>query len=135
MQTLPLQKGIIYGPVKSRRLGSSLGINLLPKSYKLCTFNCLYCHYGWTDKHTFDVTGYLSDLPTVEQVRKSLRDWLERNKNSVDYITFSGNGEPCLHPDFDKMVDVALQVRDRYTPQAKMQSPSENTACRMNNPG
>jgi wyosine [tRNA(Phe)-imidazoG37] synthetase (radical SAM superfamily) len=52
MRTLELKKGIIYGPIKSRRLGSSLGINLLPWAYKLCTFNCLYCHYGWTKIHT-----------------------------------------------------------------------------------
>lgn len=127
MQTLKLQEGIIYGPVKSRRLGPSLGINLLPTSYKLCTFNCLYCHYGFTKIHTNDVSSCLSDLPSVEEVKESLTDWLERNPQHIDYITFSGNGEPCLHPEFDKMVEVALQIRNKYVPQAKLAILSNST--------
>ena len=127
MQTLRLQEGIIYGPVRSRRLGLSLGINLLPASYKLCTFNCLYCHYGWTNRHTNDASSCLDDLPSVEQVKKSLQDWLERNPQHIDYITFSGNGEPCLHPEFDKMVEVALKARDKFVPQAKLAILSNST--------
>ena len=127
MRTLKLQEGIIYGPVRSRRLGLSLGINLLPASYKLCTFNCLYCHYGWTKVHTYDAYSHLADFPTVEQVKESLADWLQRNQNPVNYITFSGNGEPCLHPDFDEMVDVALQAKEKYIPQAKLAILSNST--------
>jgi wyosine [tRNA(Phe)-imidazoG37] synthetase (radical SAM superfamily) len=127
MQTLRLQEGIIYGPVRSRRLRLSLGINLLPPSYKLCTFNCLYCHYGFTKIHTHDVSSCLSDLPSVEEVKKSLTDWLERNPQHIDYITFSGNGEPCLHPEFDKIVEVALQIRDKLAPQAKVAILSNST--------
>ena len=127
MQTLRLQEGIIYGPVRSRRLRLSLGINLLPTSYKLCTFNCLYCHYGFTKRHTHDATSCLSDLPSVEQVRESLTDWLERNPQHIDYITFSGNGEPCLHPEFDRMVEVALKIRDKFVPQAKLAVLSNST--------
>ena len=127
MQTLRLQGGIIYGPIRSRRLGLSLGINLLPTSYKLCTFNCLYCHYGWTRVHTRDVSSCIGDLPSVEQVRESLTDWFETYPQHIDYITFSGNGEPCLHPEFDEMVDVALRVRDKLVPQAKLAILSNST--------
>ncbi len=127
MQTLKLQEGIIYGPVNSRRLGFSLGINLLPPGYKLCTFNCLYCHYGWTERHTLDVSSCLGDLPSVEQVRKSLTDWLKRNPQPINYITFSGNGEPCLHPQFDEMVDAALKAKDKFVPGAKLAILSNST--------
>lgn len=127
MRTLKLQEGIIYGPVRSRRLGFSLGTNLLPVSYKLCTFNCLYCHYGWTDVHTNDVSSCHADFPSVEQVQKALKEWLERNHNSLNYITFSGNGEPCMHRDFDRMVEVALQAREKYVPHAKLAILSNST--------
>jgi wyosine [tRNA(Phe)-imidazoG37] synthetase (radical SAM superfamily) len=133
MRTLKLQEGIIYGPVRSRRLGASLGINLLPTSYKLCTFNCLYCHYGWTKVHTVNVSLHLVDFPTVEQVKDSLEDWLKENQTRVNYITFSGNGEPCLHPEFDKMVDVALQARNKYAPQAKLAILSNSTCLDKGN--
>ncbi|MGB2770187.1 MAG: radical SAM protein [Candidatus Zixiibacteriota bacterium] len=127
MRTLKLKEGIIYGPVSSRRLGSSLGINLLPSTYKPCSFNCLYCHYGWTKIHSRDVTSCLDDLPSVEQVKEALEGWLDRNPNSVDYVTFSGNGEPCLHPEFDKIVEVALKARDKYAPRAKVTILSNST--------
>lgn len=127
MRTLKLKEGIIYGPVSSRRLGSSLGINLLPSTYKLCSFNCLYCHYGWTKVHSRDVSSCLGDFPSTEHVKEALEGWLNRNPNSVDYITFSGNGEPCLHPEFDKMVEVALKVRDKYAPKAKVTILSNST--------
>jgi wyosine [tRNA(Phe)-imidazoG37] synthetase (radical SAM superfamily) len=133
MRTLKLQEGIIYGPVKSRRLGASLGINLLPTRYKLCTFNCLYCHYGWTKVHTDDASSIVSDLPSVEQVKNALRDWIKENPDQINYITFSGNGEPCLHPEFDKMVDVALQARNKYTPLAKLAILSNSTCLDKDN--
>lgn len=127
MRTLELKKGVIYGPIKSRRLGSSLGINLLPGTYKLCTFNCLYCHYGWTNRHTKDTSGCLGDLPTVNQVRDALKGWLKENPDQLGYITFSGNGEPCLHPEFDRMVEVALEARDEMVPEAKVAVLSNST--------
>jgi wyosine [tRNA(Phe)-imidazoG37] synthetase (radical SAM superfamily) len=133
MRTLKLQEGIIYGPVRSRRLGASLGINLLPTSYKLCTFNCLYCHYGWTKAHIDDASFLISDLPSVEQVEKALADWLKENPNQINYITFSGNGEPCLHPEFDKMVDVALQARNKYAHLAKLAILSNSTCLDKGN--
>jgi wyosine [tRNA(Phe)-imidazoG37] synthetase (radical SAM superfamily) len=127
MRTLELKKGAIYGPIKSRRLGTSLGVNLLPPTYKLCTFNCLYCHYGWTNKHTKDTSGCLGDLPTVGQVRDALNGWLKENPDRIGYITFSGNGEPCLHPEFDRMVEVAREARDQFVPEAKVAVLSNST--------
>jgi len=132
MQTLKLKEGIIYGPINSRRLGSSLGINLLPTDYKLCSLNCLYCHYGWTKVHTVDVTAHLSDFPSAQQVKEALESWLETNRNPVDYVTFSGNGEPCLHPDFDKMVGIARHAKEKYAPGAKLAILS-NSTC-LDNP-
>lgn len=131
MQTLKLKEGIIYGPINSRRLGSSLGINLLPTEYKLCSFNCLYCHYGWTEVHTLDATSHLSDFPSTQQVKEALESWFETNRTPVDYVTFSGNGEPCLHPDFDRMVDLARKVKEKYAPHAKLAILS-NSSCLEN---
>ena len=119
MKTLKLQKGIIYGPVNSRRLGPSLGINLSPNSYKLCSFNCIYCQYGKTKVHTIDVIRNLSDLPIKDEVKDALEEWLKKGEK-VDYITFSGNGEPTLHPEFNQIVDEVIKLRDKYLPEAKV---------------
>ncbi len=127
MRTLELKRGAIYGPINSRRLGSSLGINLSPTSYKLCTFNCLYCHYGWTKQHTRDASPYLGDLPSVEQVRESLENWLKGSRDGINYITFSGNGEPAMHPDFHEMVEMGLNMRNQYVPGAKLAILSNST--------
>lgn len=126
MQTLKLQEGIIYGPIKSRRLGPSLGINLLPQSYKLCPFNCIYCQYGWTSAHTDNASAYRDDLPTMEELAEALESWL-RQGQSINYITFSGNGEPCLHPQFDQMVEVASKLRNKYAPRARLAVLSNST--------
>lgn len=127
MQTLKLQEGIIYGPIKSRRLGLSLGINLMPTTYKLCPFNCIYCQYGWTDAHTDDASDYMDDLPTTERLQEALESSLKMGQN-LDYITFSGNGEPCLHPQFDQMVEVASKLRDKYAPRVRLAVLS-NSSC------
>jgi wyosine [tRNA(Phe)-imidazoG37] synthetase (radical SAM superfamily) len=124
---LSLQRGIIYGPVPSRRLGKSLGINISPVAYKLCSFNCVYCHYGWTKAHTRDATPYLSDLPSAGDVEAALKSVL----NSVpqpDYITFSGNGESTLHPDFSDIVERVSFVRDSMAPAAGLALIS-NSSC------
>lgn len=127
MRTLKLQEGIIYGPINSRRLGRSLGINLLPTTYKLCPFNCIYCQYGWTKAHTDDATEYADDLSTPDKLEGALGGWL-KGSQYIDYITFSGNGEPCLHPQFEQMVDIALKLRNQYAPQARLAILS-NSAC------
>lgn len=115
---LPLQRGIIYGPVASRRLGRSLGVNLMPTAYKACSYNCIYCHYGWTKLKTDRMEALAKDLPSVEQVKAALAGSLASGVDP-EYITFSGNGEPTLHPDFPQMVEVAVRLRDRFAPQAK----------------
>ncbi len=126
MQTLKLQKGIIYGPINSRRLGRSLGINLLPTNYKLCSFNCIYCQYGWTKAHTDDASEYVDDLPTTDELEKALEAWLRKDQD-IAYITFSGNGEPCLHPQFDRVVNVVTRLRNEYVPQARLAILSNST--------
>ena len=126
MQILPLQQGIIYGPIKSRRLGLSLGINLMPVDFKLCSFNCVYCHYGFTDTHTIDVSQSVLEIPKPKEVQKALEDWLKEDKN-INYITFSGNGEPTLHPDFEEIVKRVKKIRDEYVPEAKLAILSNST--------
>jgi wyosine [tRNA(Phe)-imidazoG37] synthetase (radical SAM superfamily) len=128
-EILGLQKGIIYGPVGSRRLGRSLGINLSPTRHKVCSFNCVYCHYGWTKYLTSDVTDYAADLPAKEEVVEALGKALERLSPPPEYITFSGNGEPTLHPDFDWIVDAVIGVRQRSGTQARLAVLSNSTAA------
>lgn len=125
MSLLKLQAGIVYGPVNSRRLGRSLGINLLPTRYKLCSFNCVYCHYGWTQVLTTRVSEH--ELPTVEEVKAALLETL-RSRADFDYITFSGNGEPTLHPRFKEIIEVTRGLRDRYAPHARLAILSNSTA-------
>ena len=123
---LPLQDDILYGPIYSRRLGRSLGINLLPTTYKLCSFNCLYCHYGWTDAHTLDVKAHAADLPAAETVVERLRIAL-RSLLDFDCLTFSGNGEPTLHPQFAEIVDQVVHLRDQYRPDVRLALLSNST--------
>lgn len=119
MCSIPLKPSIIYGPVLSRRLGRSLGINLLPSHYKLCSFNCSYCQYGWTAMSTIDASDRIDDLPTEDDLIKCLTDVLSRQER-IDHITFSGNGEPTLHPGFGKLVDIASNLKERFAPEAKL---------------
>ncbi|MEO0092152.1 MAG: radical SAM protein [candidate division WOR-3 bacterium] len=114
MAVLPLQKGIIYGPVNSKRLGRSLGINLLSCQKKICSFDCIYCHYGRTTEKTLKPTR--NSLPSVEEVLVAVEQALQNNQK-FDYLTFSGNGEPMLHLDFAKIVFEIKRLRDRYQPQ------------------
>ena len=109
---------IVFGPIRSRRLGSSLGVNLLPSKGKLCNFDCIYCECGWNRDGADDRT-----LPSFEDVREALNrkvSALAEEGVPVDSITFSGNGEPTIHPDFPQIVDVVLELRDRYYPAAKV---------------
>jgi wyosine [tRNA(Phe)-imidazoG37] synthetase (radical SAM superfamily) len=114
---LPLKNGIIYGPVRSRRLGRSLGINLLPPGRKWCTFDCLYCQYGWTpaDQDGSEPPGA---LPSAEDVAGAVEAALRELAVPPAYLTFSGNGEPTLHPDFPGIVEAVLRVRNRFAPEA-----------------
>ncbi|MFB0566009.1 MAG: radical SAM protein [Candidatus Aminicenantaceae bacterium] len=115
---LELQKGIIYGPVNSRRLGRSLGINILPGNRKVCPFNCVYCQYGWTKFHCSKIQRF-PELPSVKATRQALKDELLAMSFPPAYITFSGNGEPTLHPDFGLIVEEVITVRNQLAPEAK----------------
>lgn len=108
---------IAYGPIHSRRLGVSLGMELMPLNHKLCTFNCVYCECGWNSPISHP------QLPTSEQVREALERKLQAlaaEGTTLDVITFSGNGEPTLHPDFAGIIDDTLILRNRYQPRAKV---------------
>lgn len=109
---------IVFGPIFSRRLGSSLGVNLLPSTGKLCNFDCVYCECGWNK----DGAG-AKVFPSLSDIESALEDKMSRaalDGVGVDSITFSGNGEPTMHPDFAAVIDVTLRLRDRYFPQAKV---------------
>jgi wyosine [tRNA(Phe)-imidazoG37] synthetase (radical SAM superfamily) len=122
---------IIFGPVKSRRLGVSLGINLLPTKRKICNFNCIYCECGWTK----DIEKAVSHLPSREDVYRALeRKLLEMKVNgqAPDVITYAGNGEPTLHPNFPGIIDDSIALRDKYFPDSKIAVLSNATT--INNP-
>ena len=108
----------VFGPIHSRRLGISLGVNLSPNDGKVCSFDCLYCEAG------FNAQGAgVSGLPSRSEVRSRLEEKLrdmQASGSGLDVITFSGNGEPTLHPDFAGIVDDTLALRDRFFPSAKV---------------
>jgi len=109
---------IIFGPVWSRRLGESLGINLLPVTRKVCNFNCIYCECGLTPKKSSS-----SGLPSRQQVKELLIFQLQEMKKNGDYldtITFAGNGEPTLHPEFPQIMEDTLEIRDIIFPEARI---------------
>lgn len=113
-----LYDNIIFGPVRSRRLGLSLGVNLLPIESKLCSFDCIYCECGWNDEHPGK-----RRFNAREDVRTMLAETLEKMVAAgtpPDVITFAGNGEPTMHPDFELIIDDTIAMRDRYCPSAKV---------------
>ncbi len=108
----------IFGPIHSRRLGTSLGINLLPDDGKICSFDCLYCEAGY-NAQGHGTTG----VPSREDVARLLGEKLAAMKAAgehLDVITFSGNGEPTLHPDFEGVIDDTIALRNRYFPEVKI---------------
>lgn len=110
---------IIFGPVKSRRLGVSLGVNLLPTDSKVCSFDCIYCECGWNPKKR----ERKAILPTRAEVRLRMEEKLLQMQTSgelPDVITFAGNGEPTLHPDFEGIIDDTIELRNRLAPQARI---------------
>ena len=123
---LSLQSSILYGPVASRRLGASLGINLMPTTYKLCSFNCVYCHYGYTDRLTLDMKDHMYDLPHLGDVLREVERAL-RSSTAFDYITFSGNGEPTLHRDFPEIAAGIHELRNRLRPDVRIALLSNST--------
>lgn len=127
MQTV-LFTSTIFGPIHSRRLGTSLGVNLMPADGKVCSFDCLYCEAG------FNAQGPgTKGIPPREEVARLLEEKLREMRAEdmpLDVITFSGNGEPTLHPDFNGVVDDVTRLRDRYYPEAKVSVLSNATRLR-----
>ena len=109
---------IVFGPIFSRRLGSSLGINLLPSKGKLCNFDCVYCECGWNKDGKGD--GKFPELHEIERALEKKMSVAAAEGIPVDSITFSGNGEPTMHPDFPAVIDATLRLRDRFFPDAKV---------------
>ena len=115
----------IFGPVHSRRLGVSLGINLMPGDGKICSFDCIYCECGFNKDFKPKAAR-----PTREEVRQALEAKLkdmQQNGPAPDVLTFAGNGEPTLHPDFAGIISDTLQLRDHYFPKAKVSVLSNST--------
>lgn len=113
-----LYDNIIFGPVRSRRLGLSLGVNLLPVDSKLCSFDCIYCECGWNDEHPGK-----RRFNAREDVSAMLDATLEKMVAAgtpPDVITFAGNGEPTLHPDFELIIEDTIALRDKHCPAAKV---------------
>jgi wyosine [tRNA(Phe)-imidazoG37] synthetase (radical SAM superfamily) len=109
---------IAFGPIHSRRLGISLGMNLLPYNGKLCSFDCIYCECGYNKDFRTK-----TPLPSREDVKKALEHKLLKLKEeniTPDVITFAGNGEPTLHPKFSEIIDDTIELRNKYIPNAKI---------------
>lgn len=109
----------VFGPVNSRRLGVSLGINLLPPDSKVCSFNCLYCECGLNEERHSDS----NNLPSREFVYKKLEERLSQMQakgDELNVITFAGNGEPTIHPDFNVIIDDTIVLRNRFFPEVKI---------------
>ncbi|MBI2566463.1 MAG: radical SAM protein [Candidatus Schekmanbacteria bacterium] len=115
---LELKDSITYGPVRSRRLGSSLGINILPARRKTCTFDCIYCQYGFAPSYSAgEVAGLV--FPHADAVFAAVAERLATLPAPPEYLTFSGNGEPTLHPDFAAIARGVASLRDRLVPSAR----------------
>lgn len=113
-----IRETIVFGPINSRRLGSSLGINALPEKGKLCNFDCIYCECGWNKDGRGD-----THIPTASDLRDALESRLSECASqgvAIDSITFSGDGESTLNPDFPKMIDATIALRDKYYPDARI---------------
>ncbi|MDD7009788.1 MAG: radical SAM protein [Candidatus Cryptobacteroides sp.] len=113
-----LREETVFGPIHSRRLGSSLGINLLPVNGKICSFDCIYCECGWNRDGKDD-----KRIPSAAEVRSALEDKLSTlmlEGVGIDSITFSGDGEPTLNPEFPRIIEDTLRLRDVFYPDAKV---------------
>jgi wyosine [tRNA(Phe)-imidazoG37] synthetase (radical SAM superfamily) len=124
-----IREETVFGPIFSRRLGTSLGINLLPQKGKICNFDCIYCECGWNKDGRNDTV-----LPTAAKVRADLENMLEhlrRQEVKVDSITFSGDGEPTLNPEFPQIIDDTLALRDHLAATAKVSVLSNATRVHL----
>lgn len=115
-----LFNSIVFGPIKSRRLGLSLGINVLPLNYKLCNLNCIYCECGWNKKRDKkDNITFYSRKDISSCLEQKLVD-LKHQKKTLDAITFAGNGEPTLHPKFEEIIEDTIKLRNKIFPHTKI---------------
>ena len=112
-----LTEDLVFGPIKSRRLGNSLGVNLLPKFRKICTFNCVYCECGWNPEICDEKARFVTPQEYEQTLENALKELVGTPKEP-NSITFSGNGEPTLHPDFPEIIDITIKLRDKYVPKA-----------------
>lgn len=120
-----LQEGAVYGPIHSRRLGYSLGINPLPASYKFCDFDCVYCQYGWTpSKGTGEKIKRAAEL--LSEIRASFISHKSKG-TPVNCLTIAGNGEPTLHPDFPEFIEGLIQLRNEFYPGVRIGILSDST--------
>jgi wyosine [tRNA(Phe)-imidazoG37] synthetase (radical SAM superfamily) len=128
---MSLHAGVVYGPVRSRRLGRSLGVNVLPPGEKLCTFNCLYCQYGWTRSARRSDAAAVAWPATADILRAvaAALDDLGRDGSTVDRITLAGHGEPTLHPDFPAIVDGLCELRSARAPGTSVAVLSNSTTA------
>lgn len=108
---------IIFGPVRSRRLGLSLGVNLLNPSSKHCNFDCIYCECGWNAEHPH---GSFNSADLVASTLEKKLDEMAAEGELPSYITFAGNGEPTMHPQFARVIDLTIDIRNRKAPEAKI---------------
>lgn len=115
----------IFGPIHSRRLGTSLGINLMPNDGKICSFDCIYCEAGYNAQGSGQ-EGISSRDEVREKLERKLKEMKDNGEN-LDVITFSGNGEPTLHPDFSGVVNDVIEIRDKYFPNVKISVLSNST--------
>lgn len=109
---------IVFGPIKSRRFGISLGINLLPLENKVCNFNCIYCECGWTDLKQAKVVYFPFEKIILAIENRFIE--LSNKNEKIDSITFAGNGEPTMHPDFLKIIKATVELRNNYLPTVKI---------------
>lgn len=109
---------VIFGPVKSRRLGISLGVNLLPVNGKLCNFDCIYCECGWNGRSESKLK-YTPEPQVLVELGEKLRS-MKNDGEKLDVITFAGNGEPTMHPDFEKIINGTIELRNELYPSAKV---------------
>lgn len=122
---------LVFGPIRSRRLGKSLGINLMPEIGKICSFDCIYCECGWNPEKK-----NISSLPKKEVFETTLEERLKAlvgTTDEPDSITFSGNGEPTLHPDFSEIIDITIRLRNQYIPKAKISVLTNGTMLHKKN--
>ncbi len=126
--TIPLQSAAVYGPVRSRRFGVSLGINLLPAHQKVCNYDCVYCQYGRRPSQEG------AAFPTVREVVDQAGSKLEEallSRSEFDWMMIAGNGEPTLHPDFPEIVSALTALRDRLMPRLAIGILSNSSTCRQ----